>query len=113
MAGIYFKIKGDEAELSGYFRMGGVVDVLGLISASIEFYLGLEYESSTGKCVGSGSLTIEVEVFMFSKDVTIKCERKFAGSSGDPSFKDLMGPYHDPVTGLEVKPWHEYCTAFA
>lgn len=112
MAGIYFKIEGVEADLMGYYRMGGVVDVLRIISASIELYLGLEYESRTGKCVGSGSLTIEVKVFLFSKDVTIKCERKFAGSSGDPSFKDLMEPYQ--VTELEVvKPWHEYCTAFA
>lgn len=115
MAGIYFKMEMTEnkAELTGYFRMGGEVDVLGIISVSIELYLRLHYEFSSGKCVGKATLTIEVEVLFFSVSVEISCERKFAGSSGDPSFKELMEPYTDPITKQEVKPWEEYYRAFA
>jgi hypothetical protein len=50
---------------------------------------------------------------MFSISVSITCERKFAGSNGDPSFKELMAPYVDPVSSLPVEPWSEYCAAFA
>ena len=39
---------------------------IGIISASLELYLSLSYDFSTGKCVGTASLTIEVDVFMFS-----------------------------------------------
>jgi hypothetical protein len=113
MAGIYYAIKTGNASLTGYFRMGGYVSVLGIISVSIELYLELKYEFSTGKCVGKAVLTIEVEVFLFSISVSISCERKFAGSNGDPTFRQLMEPYTDPDSGLLVQPWEEYCAAFA
>ena len=44
MAGIYFKMEPGKASLTGYFRLGGYVDVLGLISASIELYMDLTYD---------------------------------------------------------------------
>jgi hypothetical protein len=113
MAGIYYRMEAGDASLTGYFRLHGEVSVLGIISASIELYLELRYEFSSGKCVGKASLTIEVSVFMFSISVTITCERKFAGSNGDPSFAQLMEPYTDPLSNLLVEPWSEYCAAFA
>jgi hypothetical protein len=111
MAGIYFRMESNEAMLTGYFRMGGEVDVLGLVSVSIELYIDLSYEFSSGKCVGRATLTIEIDLFFFSKTFRIRCERKFAGSNGDPSFAQLMGPYLE--NGLTRNPWQEYCEAFA
>lgn len=113
MAGIYYRMETGKASLTGYFRLHGEVSVLGIVSASIELYLALRYEFSSGKCVGKASLTIEVSVFMFSISVTITCERKFAGSNGDPSFAQLMEPYTDPLSNVLVEPWSEYCAAFA
>ena len=111
MAGIYFKIETGNASLTGYLRIGGEVDVLGLISASIELRMELTYEFSSGKCVGRATLTVEVEVLFFSASVEISCERKFAGSAGDPSFAQLMEPYL--LKGATVKPWDDYSMAFA
>jgi hypothetical protein len=116
MAGVYFRLEtdaqGERAQLTGYFRLRGEVDVLGLISASIELYLELTYETSTGKAVGRATLSIEVEVFFLSFSVSISCEKKFAGSNGDPSFVDVMGlpPAAPPGT---LRPWDTYCHAFA
>ncbi|MDQ7993430.1 MAG: hypothetical protein REI45_12235, partial [Propionicimonas sp.] len=107
MAGVYFKLEDDEAQLTGYFRMRGEVDVLGLISASIELYLELSYEFASGKAVGRASISIEVEVLFLSFSVSIEVEKKFKGSNQDPSFAQIMGP---PVDG--VRPWDEYCEAF-
>ena len=117
MAGVYFKLEtnddGDtEATLSGYFRLRGEVDVLGLISASIELYLELTYETATGKAVGRATITIEVEVFFFSFSVSVSAEKKFAGSAGDPSFEDVMGLHALAPAGAE-RPWNTYCHAFA
>jgi hypothetical protein len=109
MAGIYYKMEIDEATLTGYLRMAGEVDVLGLISACIELYLGLAYEFASGKCTGKATITVEVSVAFFSADVSISCERKFAGSNGDPTFAELMGPGPD----LPFDPWAKYCGAFA
>ena len=114
MAGIYFKMEPSKASLTGYFRLGGYVDVLGLISASIELYMDLTYIFDEGKCVGHATLTIEVHVLFFSASVQISAERKFAGSSGDPSFAALMGPDDDGVITSETRyAWRDYCEAFA
>jgi len=114
MAGVYFRMEKDEASLTGYFRLGGHVSVLGLVSASLELYLELRYEFATGKCVGKAKLTIEISILCFSASVTITCERKFAGSNGDPSFAQLMGPEPGEVlTDTLVYPWRDYCEAFA
>ena len=107
MLGIYIRLEGDEGSLSGYFRLRGEVDVLGLISASIELYLELMYEFDTGKMVGRAKLTIKVEVFCFSTSVTISAERRFAGSVGDPSFADVM-----MLADGSSPAWSKYCLAF-
>lgn len=113
MAGVYFRLESnsdgtDDGELTGYFRIRGEVDVLGLISASIELYLELAYEPPSGKATGRATLTIEVEVLFLSTSVEISCEKKFTGSNADPTFAEVMG---NP--GLAVRPWDEYCDAFA
>jgi hypothetical protein len=123
MAGIYFRMEGDAASLTGYFRLEGHVDVLGLITASLELYLELRYEFETGKAVGMASLTIEVEVLIFSGSVTIRCEKKFSGSNGDPTFRQLLGlskdpllPLADELTAIQADTqygWRDYCEAFA
>jgi hypothetical protein len=112
MAGIYFRLESSEAALTGYFRARGEVDVLGLISACIELYLSLTYETATKKAVGRATLTIEVDVAFFSFSVEISCEKKFAGANSDPSFVDFMGPLPGSLPGA-IRPWDTYCHAFA
>ena len=113
MAGIYFRMEKDACQLAGYFRLGGNVSVLGIISVSIELYLALSYDSGTGKAKGEATLTISVSLFMFSVSASIHCERSFAGSNGDPSFVALMGPDAGPVTDDTQYPWRDYVNAFA
>ena len=121
MAGIYFRIENSKASLTGYLRMGGNLNVLGLINASIELYLGLRYEFSSGKCVGEAKLTIGISVLFFSADVTISCERKFAGSNGDPTLRQMLGLNLDMTLEKELEhigketqyAWREYLEAFA
>ena len=108
MLGIYMRLEGEKGSLTGYFRLRGEVEVLCIISASIELYLGLEYQFDTGKMIGRASLTVKVEVFFFSASVTIECERQFAGSNGDPSFADVM-----ILSDGSTEPWSTYCHAFA
>jgi hypothetical protein len=119
MAGIYFAMEtGQGANLTGYFRAGGNVSVLGIVSISIELYLGLSYETATGKAVGRASLTVEIELCLFSTSVEITCERKIAGSAGDPPLVELLAPYDEKADDpgdppRRVDPWAEYCAAYA
>jgi hypothetical protein len=116
MAGVYFRLEQDQGkssvELTGYFRMRGEVDVLGLVSACIEVYLAFTYETATNSAVGRATITIEVEVCFFSFSVSVSCEKKFAGSSAHLRFTDLMGLAPGAPAG-SVRPWNTYCHAFA
>ena len=79
------------------------LDVLGLISASVEFYLGFTYYFGPPcKIAGEATITIEVHVLFFSASVHASLRREF----GDPkiSFQDLIDSQ-----GV----WTEYCDAFA
>jgi hypothetical protein len=115
MAGIYFKIEsGNGVTLTGYFRLGGNMSVLGIISCSIEINLSFTYQGpDPGKAIGRATITVEIDIFMFSMSVEVACERKFAGSANDPSFQDLMGPLLDPDPAKTIRPWNTYCKAYA
>ncbi len=117
--GVYLRLEGDDGSLTGYFRIRGEVDVLGLISASITLELSLTYEFNSGKLVGRASIEVEVEVLFFSFSVTVSCERRLAGSNNDPTFAEFLGIAADgtvPNPGAPdggVPAWTDYCTAFA
>lgn len=121
MAGLYFRMEQDAASLTGYFRLGGHVDVLGIITASLELYLELRFEFESGKCVGKASLTIKISLFIFSGSVTVTCERKFAGANGDPSLRQMLGfqpelPLDQELALIDATTeyaWREHCEAFA
>jgi hypothetical protein len=121
MAGIYYRMEQDAASLAGYFRLGGNVDVLGIITASLELYLELKYEFQSGKCTGKAELTIEISLFIFSGSVTVSCERKFAGSNGDPTLRQMLGfrpdlPLVQELALIDANTnyaWREHCEAFA
>jgi hypothetical protein len=95
---------GDNAsQLTGYLRAGGSLEVLGLISASIEFYLGFTYFFGPPcKIAGEATVTIEVHVLFFSASVSASLRREF--SDPKASFKDL-------IDSQQV--WDDYCDAFA
>lgn len=109
MAGIYFSLQRKEgstelaAVLSGYLRLGGSLNVLGLIKVTVEFNLSFTYDSGRDKAYGRATLTVSVEVLFFSTSVELTVERAFGGS-GDPHFIDFFP---------EPEPWEEYALAFA
>lgn len=104
MAGIYFKMTVENGNsvtsLTGYVRINGALSVLGLITVSVMFYLGLEYNVTTGKAWGEATLKVKVEVLFFSKTVALTTRREFAGAGADPTFgmmvsKDDWNTYWD------------------
>jgi len=118
LGGFVYAMVADSASLTGYLRIGGSVEALGIITVSIELALELHYEFASGKCVGKATLTIEVDIAFFSVSVEISCERRFAGSNGDPPMAWLMGPTGElpapaPDEPDGTFPWIQYRRAFA
>jgi hypothetical protein len=106
MAGFYFQKAGAGFTLTGYFRASGSLSVIGIITVSLVFYLGLSYASKGapehgGALWGQAKLTVKIEILFFSTSVSVSMEREFAGS--DPTFRELISP----------GAWTTYCNAFA
>ena len=111
--GFYFHYATDKVKFEGFVEMGGRLSVLGLISVSLTFHLGLNYEllqksANNGvrasKLFGQATLTVEIEILFFSVSVDVTVEKTFIGSEADPKFIDLV-----PQKSL----WDEYCAAYA
>jgi hypothetical protein len=118
--GVYLRLEGHDGSLTGYFRVRGEVDVLGLISASITLELSLTYDFPSGKLTGRASISIEISIFFFSFSVSVSCERTLAGSNNDPTFAEQLGITDGgtvvPNPGAPdggVPAWSLYCAAFA
>ncbi|MBS1758566.1 MAG: hypothetical protein JST23_00480 [Bacteroidetes bacterium] len=114
MGGVYFKIqkKGDGKEITieGYIRINGALSVLGLITVSVEFLLTIaavietvKGKDKVTKLYGKAQLKVKVEVFMFSKTVSLETSREFAGAGADPTFAML----------ISEDEWKQYCDTFA
>ena len=107
MAGIYFKLESAKVSLGGYVRCGGALEVLGLVSVSVEFFMGLSYLA--GKAVGIATLTVKVEVALFTKSVNLTVERQFTSTASDPPFDVLTllpewGAYREAFAPLVTDP---------
>jgi hypothetical protein len=108
MGGIYFNWQPSGMQFTAYFKMGGSLRILGIITVSVEFYMELTYltkghpdGSSTNALLrGRATLTVEIEILFFSISVELSVEREF--SVGDPTFTQQVKKNH----------WLEYCEAF-
>jgi hypothetical protein len=106
MGGVYFQLKGKDADLSGFVDVAGEVSVLGIVSVSVDFNLSLSYIDQAGaekKVQGRATLTVEVHVAFFSKSVDMEVERSYGSNGGDPTIGDV----------LTEDDWNAYAAAFA
>ncbi len=109
MGGFYFKIEAisppgsQQLTFTAYLRLSGEVCIIGIITISVEFYLGLTYKNPPDILIGEASLKVKVKVLFVSKTVTLRVRRELPASTHEVTFEDLMA---------EVD-WLEYVDAFA
>jgi len=114
-----------ELEVSGYLRIGGSLDVLGLVSVTVELKLELTYRSATNDLVGRASVILEIDILFWSESVELDSgEWRLIGGQASPpdarpvafaAFAADSGPRRDVApdydTGLEN--WAKYRSRFA
>ena len=122
MAGIYYStLAGGAVQLIGYLRCGGYLEVLGIVSVSVEFYIALEWNGQDQALEGCAALSISVRVLFFNFSTTVSVHKRiasFGSVPGDPArFARLAGgPLPPPPTFEQVvslDQWKQYCRAFA
>src|SRR6266540_2773400 len=128
MLGVYFAYGKNEdgvmtTVLTGYVRLRGELEIIEIVSMTVEFYLAFSYveEGSQSKVVGEATVTVTIEVLVFEGDVTMTVRREFAGSSaaGPESMPAAAGaealPGGAPTFADQLSPadWETWCKAFA
>jgi len=103
MAGIYFSLQTvppPQVQLTGFLRADGNLSVLGIISISMEFYLGLTY-LNPGDAYGTATISVSVSVLFVSVSVSVTMQKTIGGS--DPDLRQALTKAN----------WTTYCEAFA
>lgn len=91
-----------KAELTGFIKLKGEVEVLGIISLGIFMKASFTYIPDTKKAVVKAVIIVEIDVLLFSGSVEVEYEKKFGGSD-DPTFGQ----------SLTTQQWSDYTAAFA
>jgi hypothetical protein len=133
MIGFHFGIRqaGDGGilmDFTAYIRVGASVDLLGIVSISVDFYLGLGFtpkfvmkpppEGILGVVSGVASVTVGVHVLFVDKTFQLTFERSFTIPArahipliGTISLPILADPSFDEM--ISSDDWQQYCQAFA
>jgi hypothetical protein len=91
LGGIYIGISSNACVLTGFVRAGGSMNVLDLVTMSIEWYLGLTYTDehdrgqSGGKASGEASVTVSISIGFFSVGATMSFQWGWQGDQGQSS----------------------------
>ena len=113
LGGVRFVLERDGAvTVTGYLRIGGSVEVLGLLTVSIELCLSLTYKSERNALVGRATLVIEIDLTLWSDSVELDSgEWVLAGD--EERFQALAGA--DPAAFADegLARWRSYRAAFA
>lgn len=99
-------------ELEAFIRIGGSVQLLGLVTVSIELRVSLSFADPPPKLTGRASLVIELDLTLYSETVTV--------DSGTFVLIGGTAPARSPSPGLagadraaRQKAWESYWEAFA
>jgi hypothetical protein len=128
LAGIYLSISDGDLLIEGHLRLGGFVDVLGLISVSIEVFIALTYISERNVLFGTGRLTVGVKLLFFSESFSFEITKEIPGFGEAPTespgghletFALAAAPpivataARTQTPGMTADQFKTYCSAFA
>ncbi|QFZ20304.1 hypothetical protein [Saccharothrix syringae] len=108
--------------LTAFLRLRGSLDFFGLVKISVEFYLGLTYQEKTdgsSVLVGEASVTVSIEVWLFSETFTVRTRRELAKTAAPAAGARAAlaaapeVPAHPFGAAFTQQDWTDYCAAFA
>jgi hypothetical protein len=135
LGGVQFILAEDgSVQLTGYLRIGGSVDILGLVSVSVELCIQLSYRSETNALIGRATMVVDIDLTLWSESVELDTGEWVLAGSSAPAASTLavggvVGAFAEPyaAVGLRAFPqprrppspeeglaqWKAYRSAFA
>jgi hypothetical protein len=118
--GIRFELVASNVMLTGFIHIGGSVELLGLVSVSVEIQVELSYQFDTKCLVGRAKVVVELDVTLYSDSIELDSgDWVIAGGPTQPPVPPSRGPAPadllsraapDPAA---LQAWREYRGAFA
>ncbi|HNI36239.1 MAG TPA: hypothetical protein PLV93_12620, partial [Microthrixaceae bacterium] len=113
-----------ETKLEAYLRFGGSLEVLGIVTLSVELYIGFTYvfpnkTPAGNKLIGRATLVMEVSVLGFSETVSVEVKREIDGPASADSLRSgraaasLVSGDRSFGQQISASDWSTYCNAFA
>ncbi len=110
-AGLYIKRGRDSYEVRGYVTVGGAMDVLGLITVSASYYIGVEGVGPTVYGVSTYRYTIKISAFFKVKaKVTVRKKIKGPAEKKDKSEFSLLSSGESEI---DRKRWQAYFQSYS
>lgn len=117
MVGVRFSLKAGALAVGAQLRIHGSVEVLGLVSISVDLVVSMTFEAQgeRKRFVARGDLVVQVRVLGFARSVRLEVERAFDLAHESPGPTPEPGPR--PIARLGPAShrlqWESYCQAFA
>ena len=105
---------GHGVALVAQLRLGGSIDVLGLVSVAIELVLALEYQPQDNILVGQATLVIEVHLLFFTRSVKLDSGKWILAGSKSGAERLAHSIANQPLQPADAeREWRNYWQAFS
>ena len=105
LGGVRAIVADDAVAIVGFLRFGGSVELLGLVSVSIELLIELRYEQIGNRLFGRATLVIEVDLTLYSDSIELDSgEWELIGSDDSDEVRAEFDGFDE---------WRRYRAAFA
>ena len=99
-AGVYIRIGGRQAVISGFFNASGNADVAGLITISANFRVQIWYDAGSGRVAGAATFSVSFKICLaeFSYSIGVAYARQgesAQGKNGSNDSRTVAGWNHD------------------
>ncbi|HWH14141.1 MAG TPA: hypothetical protein VNT51_05295 [Miltoncostaeaceae bacterium] len=90
-AGMRLSVRGGTPEFEAFVRIGGSVEVLGLVSVAIELAITLRYEAEGNRLIGRATILVEIDLTLYSDTIAIDSgEWVLAGGGEEPAGRPVL-----------------------